>query len=152
MRDCYVYRIFERLCTLYVGKGSGPRAQVQARRFGANVEIIEDGLTDNQAFEREKHWIAELKPTENKDAGGTGGRVNPEPSMPKSLKGQLTQKEWRAALRDTEKTNADIERIGIRRYCARFLLTKLDKFNCEQWGVTLSQLGRLQEVANGPKC
>jgi hypothetical protein len=127
----YVYRIFDGLQTLYVGKGSGRRLQSQVRRFRCKGEIVEECKSDDHAFEREVHWIAELKPTENRLAGGNGGRCKPK-RKPRLMK-----------------EFAEIERVGSRRYAAMFLLRKLDESNCERWGVSLESLARLRHVAAG---
>ena len=130
----YVYRIFDGLQTLYVGKGSGRRLQAQIRRFRCAGEVVEHCTSDDHAFEREIHWIAELRPTENKLAGGNGGRCQPK-------KRPRLAKEFH-----------EIEQVGSRRYSARFLLRKLDELNCERFGVSKVDLFRLREVANGPRC
>jgi len=128
----YVYRIFEGVHTLYVGKGSGKRLANQKRRFRSDGEIIEWCRTEDKAFEREVHWIAELMPTENVLAGGNGGRVKRKKRQPAFL--------------------SEIEKAGPRRYAARFLLTKLNELNCAQWGVSPENLIRLREMASGPRC
>lgn len=125
----YVYRIFDGAQTLYVGKGSGKRLADQKRRFRCEGEIIEECNSDDHAFKREIHWIAELRPTENRAAGGNGGRCRPKraPSIPREIR--------------------EIERIGTRRYAAMILVRKLDESNCEQWGVSLGSLAKIREVA-----
>lgn len=130
----YVYRIFDGVTTVYVGKGSGSRLANQKRVFALPGEIIEECRSDDHAFEREIHWIKTLMPTDNKNVGGLGGRVRPR------RKPRLT-KEYR-----------EIEAMGSRRYAARFLLTKLSEVNCEHWGVSKVGLDRIREVANGPRC
>lgn len=133
-RRFYVYRIFEGLHTLYVGKGSGRRLQQQKARFRAEGEIIEVCKSDDHAFTREVYWIAQLHPTENKCPGGNGGRCRParKPRLPREY--------------------AEMERVGLRRYAARFLATRLSEANCQQFGVSKVDLNRLIEVANGPRC
>lgn len=121
----YVYRIFDGMQTLYIGKGSGRRLQEQKRRFHADGEILERCRTDDQAFRQEVAWIERLMPTENRNPGGEGGRVHPrrKPRISKEF--------------------AEIARVGIHRYIARFLLTKLDERNCDQFGVSLQQLRQI---------
>jgi hypothetical protein len=131
--ECYVYRIFDGEVTVYVGKGSGRRLESQKRRFGLDGVVIEKCKSDDHAFEREVHWIAQLKPTDNILAGGNGGRCRPKP------KPRL------------DRTFAEIERIGSRKYSAQILVRKLYEGNCEQYGVSKIDLNRLREVANGPR-
>lgn len=130
----YVYRIYDGVETVYVGKGSGRRLAHQMRKFGLPGAIVEECKSDDHAFEREVHWIAELKPTANKLAGGNGGRCKPKP------KPRLAR-EFR-----------EIERVGSRKYAAQVLVRKLDEHNCGRWGVSKVALDRLREVANGPRC
>jgi hypothetical protein len=130
----YVYRILDGEQTRYVGKGTNRRLQHQIRKFGCPGEIIEICKSDDHAFERERFWIAMLKPTDNILAGGNGGR---------------------ARARRKPKTNKDmreIHRIGSRKYAAQVLIRKLYEGNCEQYGVSKVALNRLREVANGPRC
>ena len=68
----------------YIGKGIGRRAWVTSRRnpywknvvikHGYVVKILEDGLTDEQAYEKEKQLIAEvgLENLTNMTEGGCG--------------------------------------------------------------------------------
>jgi len=129
----YVYRIFDRHETVYIGKGSGRRLQCQKSKFGLPGEILEEFTSEQSAFDRERHWIAELRPTENKCPGGYGGRCGRK-REPKRSKIEIA-----------------MERIGPRKYIAKFLLRKLDELNCEMFGVSKVDLFRLREVANGPR-
>lgn len=138
----YVYRIFDGVQTLYVGKGSGRRLAAQKRKFRCSGEIIEECKSDDHAFEREKHWIAELRPTENMLPGGNGGRVRPKPLSAAAKR----------AIREFQKFEAELSEVGPRRYVARFLTRKLAEFNCEAFGVSKLDLNRLRAVANGPRC
>lgn len=133
-REFYVYRIFDGFETRYVGKGSGRRLTNQKRRFRCDGEIIERCRSDDHAFDRERHWIKQLMPTENRSAGGYGGRCRParKPRLPKEIR--------------------SIEQVGTRRAAARFLLTRLNEANCSRHGVSKVDLVRLREVANGPRC
>lgn len=128
--EFYVYRIFDGAVTVYIGKGSGKRLEAQKRRFGCDGEIIERCRSDDHAFERERHWIASLKPTDNISPGGNGGRCKPK-RVPRKPKEYL-----------------EMERVGLRRYAARFLLTKLDESNCEQHGISPAAIVKLRNVAN----
>jgi hypothetical protein len=130
----YVYRIFDGFETVYVGKGSGRRLSNQKLSFRLDGEILEHCRSDDHAFERERHWISLLMPSENKNPGGFGGRVRPRraPRLPKEYR--------------------DIEAVGSRRYVARFLLTKLNERNCGRFGLSKIGLDRIREVANGPRC
>ena len=129
--DCYVYAIKAGDQIIYIGKGVGRRASVSARRCGGEWEILKSFTKEDAAFAYEREMIALHKPSMNICAGGNGGRARPKaiPRKPKWL--------------------TEIERIGTRVYAARFLLTRLDDDNCEQWGVSKLDLSRLRGVANG---
>lgn len=73
MGSFYIYAFFDGAQTLYVGKGTGRRLQKQEKRFGIPGKIVEWVDSEEAAYKREKHWISELRPTENRDAGGRGG-------------------------------------------------------------------------------
>lgn len=130
----YVYRLFDGFETLYVGKGSGRRLANQKCAYRCEGEVLECCTSDDHAFAREVHWIAQLRPTLNKLAGGNGGRCRPKPK-PRRTRDEI-----------------EIERTGSRRYAARFLLSKLDERNCDAYGLSKVGLSRLREVANGPWC
>lgn len=138
----YVYRIFDRHETVYVGKGCGRRVHDQRRRFRCNGEIIERCETDDEAFAAERRWIAMLRPTQNVSPGGNGGRSKPR-VLTAEERGNL--KAWR----DFER---EYERVGPRRYVARGLVTRLSEANIASLGVSKVELSRLWEVANGPRC
>lgn len=104
--ECYVYRIFDGAVTVYVGKGSGRRLRQQERRFGLPGEILERFDCDDKAFKRERELIASLRPTENVSLGGSGGRSRPKPVLP------------------TPKWVREMEKMGTRKYVARFLLAR----------------------------
>jgi hypothetical protein len=129
--DCYVYAIKAGGHIIYIGKGVGRRAQVSARRCCGKAEILKSFTKEDAAFAYEREMIALHKPAMNICAGGKGGRAAPKP-IPRKPK-------WMA----------EIERIGSRVYAARFLLTRLDEGNCEQWGVSKLDLSKLRSVANG---
>lgn len=133
-QSCYVYRIFDVCETVYVGKGSGRRLDAQKRRFNLDGEVIERDLSDDDAFARERHWIKALMPSANISPGGNGGRT-------------VARRKLRL-----DKSFAEIERVGRRRYAARFLLTRLNESNCVRHGVSKVEIDRLREVANGPWC
>lgn len=120
----YVYRIFDGVVTVYVGKGSGSRLQKQIRRFNLQGEVIEWVKSETVAYEAERRWIKRLKPTDNKNAGGAGGRA--------------VQK--RAARRT--KAEIEMERIGTRVYAARMLL----RFDL-RGHISPEQICRLKEIA-----
>ena len=121
----------------YVGKVTSQRLKVQARRFGYDGKVLEWCKSDRKAFEREKYWIARLHPTENRNSGGSGGFVRkPVKRLPRWFIAQ--QKE--------------IERVGVRQYVARYLLTKLNESNCEQCGVSRLSLANIKAVAHGAHC
>ncbi|MGB1214848.1 MAG: hypothetical protein ACPG4X_15890 [Pikeienuella sp.] len=88
-------------------------------------------MSDDSAFKAERKWIAELQPTNNISPGGNGGRTRKKRAAPRC------------------KVEAEIDRVGGQVYAARLLLTKLAEHNCEEWGVSKLDLGRLKEVAHG---
>lgn len=135
-RECYVYRLFDRLETVYVGKGSGRRLAQQKKRFACDGEVIVSGLTDDEAFLHERRLIAELRPTANILPGGNGGRHRPKP---------LTKGE-----RDFRKFERELWEVGSRRYVARFLMTRLNASNIGRFSISPERLATVQAVANGP--
>jgi plasmid stabilization system protein ParE len=147
----YIYCFIDGHEIVYVGKGSGLRVKQQAKRFGCEHKILEWLDDEVKAYEREKHWIAQLQPTRNQNAGG-GGYVSPVDFVPKQLRGVISARAWRKELEQHARELADIDRIGSRRYAARTLVNKLDERNCETFGVSKVELNRLREVANGPRC
>ena len=128
----YVYAIRRDEVIVYVGKGSGRRSAASARRCGGVAEIVKRFSSEDKAFAFEREMIAKLSPEMNISAGGNGGRV---------------KKRVRRATRRPALT--EMERVGMRVYAARFLLTRLNEHNCEQYGVSKVDLSRLAEVANG---
>lgn len=132
VRRFYVYRIYDGHETVYVGKGSGRRLKQQARKFRLPAEIVEECKSEDHAFKREIHWTETLRPTLNSHRGGAGGRCR--------------------VRRKPQREFAEIERIGSRRYAARFLLRKIDERNCAALGLSKVDVNRLREVANGPRC
>lgn len=138
----YVYRIFDGLVTLYVGKGCGQRLAAQKRKFRSDGEIIEWCKSDDDAFAAERRWIKALKPVENRHPGGNGGR-----SRPKKVPAWL-----RKAEREFAEFCQELQEVGSRRCVARFLLRKIDERNCEHLGISKVALDRLREVAHGAWC
>jgi hypothetical protein len=130
-KQAYVYLVADGETPLYVGKGTGNRMNVSARRLGGSASVLEECRDETEAFKRERHWIAQLQPTENIRAGGNGGRC----------------RRLRRAVAD--KVTREIERVGSQVFAARALCRKLDETNCEQWGVSKVDLFRLREVAHG---
>jgi len=129
--DCYVYAVKAEGAIIYIGKGTGNRASVSARRCGGVAEILKRFHREDDAFVYEREMIAMHAPAMNICAGGNGGRAKPKPRA------------------KTPKWLAEIERIGSRVYAARFLVSRLDERNCETWGVSKLDLFRLREVAHG---
>lgn len=150
-RKFFVYVIKNDATPVYVGKGCGARHKASARKHGGLPEILEWCETEDEAFERERHWIQELQPQNNICKGGNGGRVAPRSKweVPPQYKDQITKTEWRKAVREFEKTIAKIEEVGPRAYSARLLLHKIDERNCEQFGMSKIDISRLREVAHG---
>lgn len=129
--DCYVYAVKVDGVIVYIGKGTGRRSRVSARRCGGQPEILKAFTNEDDAFAYERKMIALHGPEMNVCAGGNGGRAKPKPTPRKP------------------KWLAEIERIGTKVYAARFLLTRFDERNCEQWGISKLDLVRLREVAHG---
>ena len=138
----YVYRIFDGLETVAVGTGCGYRMSQQMAKFRMKGERIEEGLTEAQAYKRERHWIKTLLPTANMNAGGGGGMSVPKPIT----------KEERNAAREYKHFIKEYQDVGPRRYVARFLLTKLDERNCATFGLAKVDINRWREIANGAWC
>ena len=131
----YVY-VFEKDGVVeYVGKGCGNRLKAQEKRFGYCGRILEWLQSDTLAFKSERKWIKELKPTENKNCGGGGGRSR------KPVK--RLSKEYRQFL-------AEYSRVGPKRYLARFLLSKINERNWKDYSVSYDELDALRCVACGP--
>lgn len=120
----YVYRIYDGVVTVYVGKGSGLRLKKQMWRFGLHGEVLERFKTESAAYAAEKRWIKELKPTENKNTGGGGGFA------------------VRRIVRK-DKATREMERLGTRVYSARMLL----RFDL-RGHVSPEQIAKLREIAN----
>lgn len=74
LKRFYVYRIFNVVGTLYVGKGSGTRLKSQMRRFGADGEILAHYADEDAAYKAERRFIKALRPLENRHPGGNGSR------------------------------------------------------------------------------
>lgn len=118
----YVYVITKDDLPLYVGKGSGRRAQVQAKKYDGIAYILEWFSREALAYKAEIRWIKELKPQFNVHPGGNGCRV-------------------KKTIRETkDKFYREIEKIGSRAYSARILLRYRYLFD-------RSQIKKLQEVA-----
>lgn len=132
-RQSYVYAVMVDGAIAYVGKGTGNRLNVSARKHGGQPVVLRECKSEDDAFAYEREMIALHRPSRNLCKGGNGGRAKakPSPRKPKWL--------------------AEIERIGSKVYAARFLLTRLDDANCEQWGVSKLDMNRLREVANGSR-
>lgn len=147
----YVYVVKDENDTpLYVGKGSGCRHKVSAREHGGVSSIIEEMQCEDAAFKRERHWISELMPVNNKCLGGNGGRSSPAcDRLPKILDGVMSLSEWKRERRSQKREEEEVNRVGARKYVAQFLLRKIDERNCEQWGVSKVDVFRLRGVANG---
>lgn len=68
----FVYFVFDGCRLLYVGKGSGSRWLVSAKRLNGIAGIVRYFDTESQALKAEKRYIADLNPPANKTAGGEG--------------------------------------------------------------------------------
>ena len=133
-RAFYVYALKDEIGVVrYIGKGSGRRLKTQERRYGLAGTILEWCKTEAHAYAREISFIATYHPELNIHPGGNGARA---------------QQVRRRRTRD----EMEMERVGTRRYTARYLLAKIDTVNCAVFGVSKSDVLRLREVANGPRC
>jgi len=135
----YIYAFYDGASALYVGKGSGYRAAHQKKRFRVDPVILERFDCEDAAYAAEVKWMQRLKPTENKKPGGSGGRC---------LKSKLT-KSQRSALRAEKVAEGEILRIGVKRYVAQFLLTKISELNADGLGVSRGDLSKIRAVAAG---
>lgn len=149
-KEFYVYAIHDGSTCLYVGKGSGKRSKESARKHSGKDSVLERFEDEDQAYEAEKRWIKELQPTENKNAGGFGGRKNPSTNpIPKQYRGVITLAEFKAQQRADAKREREMEKLGSRRYAAKFLSDRLYEGNIQELGVSKVELDRIREVANG---
>jgi hypothetical protein len=131
--DCFVYVVTDGPTVLYVGKGTGRRHLQSATNHGGTAQIVERFTCEGKAFARERQLISELMPTKNKCLGGNGGRAAPRPKPRKT--------KW-------DREIEAIEKMGLRKYAARWLLTNSEAIMRH---VPDSKLDvyRLSEVANG---
>lgn len=119
----YVYALKDGEKTVYVGKGSGRRLDQQRTSLGLSGDVLEWFSSEAKALAAERKWIAELRPSLNKCAGGNGGRVRRRSVLPA----------W----------HRNIERIGTRRYAALLVLA------CHRAGMAVSNLEQIRQVAHG---
>jgi hypothetical protein len=124
----YVYRLFDGDRTLYVGKGSRNRLTQQKRVHQCDGEILEGHRRERDAYKRERHFIATLKPERNKHPGGNGSTAT------------------RVIVRRA-KYEIEYERVGPRRYTARMLLG----FDLTGY-LNPSEIDAIRQVADGPRC
>lgn len=78
MTGYYVYRIFSGDETVYIGKGSGNRIDVQKKNFGCDGEILERFSNEQDAYAAEVRLIEKLSPPLNRCPGGNGGMASME--------------------------------------------------------------------------
>ena len=142
----YIYCFRKGEVVLYVGKGTGGRLKQQEKRFSLSGEILEHVDCEDIAYQRERHWITMLMPTENKNAGGGGGYSDPNP-IPKELRGQLSLREWNKHASAAKREELEIERIGTRKYAAKLILRFVNDNNCGRLGVSPFQLEKIRAVA-----
>mgnify|MGYP000479244354 CR=1 FL=1 len=110
----------------YVGKGSGRRLAVQARRTGlAGAEVCRF-MREDDAYAHERERIAALAPDLNRHPGGNGSRATQQ--APRKFK-------W----------ETEIERVGSRRYVARYLVSR-----CLHM-LDPSKIDAIRSVADGPR-
>lgn len=143
----YVYAVYDGVVCLYVGKGCGSRHKQSARLKGGESSVIEWCNDEDHAYARERHWIAELMPTENRSPGGTGGRSSPLPLIPVSYRGKITEAEFKREDAAMRRQIAEIETVGPRRYTARMLL----RFDLSPF-LDASKIDAIRQVAHGSRC
>jgi len=146
----YIYCFSDGAEIAYVGKGSGRRIKQQEKRFGYPGRILEYLANERDAYEREVYWIKVLRPSENKNAGGAGKTSDPNP-IPVSLRGLVSDAEWELAEKQVAKEFKEVDRVGVRRYAARFIMTRINERNAGVYGMSKVDLDRISEVANGPR-
>jgi hypothetical protein len=79
----YVYRILGEMGeTVYIGKGTGRRLELQKRRFMAEGEIIRSFAKEDLAFRFEAKLIAKHKPPLNVVSGHGSGKLPVGPHRP----------------------------------------------------------------------
>jgi hypothetical protein len=93
----------------YIGKGSGNRLSVQARRFGETATELARFRIESDAYEAERQAIEELNPELNAIRGGSGGCSEWSPGMAK----RTWEREW-----------AEMKRCGTRLIAAAILAEK----------------------------
>lgn len=97
----YVYRLFDRHETVYIGKGSGRRLEVQQAKFQLPGEVVKRFAREADAYAYEVQLISDLRPTRNIHPGGNGNKASKR-RIPKWL--------------------SEMNKIGTRAYGARLLL------------------------------
>jgi hypothetical protein len=143
----YVYLVSFDGVPLYVGKGADRRMHASARKHGGKAEVLEWCENETHAFERERHWITELQPTENRCPGGNGGRSGPTPLVPLKYRGVISEREMRKLTKEHEAFEREFDEVGPRRMSARMLL----RFDLRGY-VDPSKVEAIRQVAYGPRC
>jgi hypothetical protein len=124
VRRFYVYHIMDGQDVVYVGKGSGRRSQVQARKFGLPCVIVERFHSESKAYAKEVEMISSIRPKLNKHVGGNGS---------KAIKSRKTKDKWQRTF----------ERIGAQRYSAMLVIAYGKKL------LPQSKLDEVRRVAYG---
>jgi hypothetical protein len=146
-KQFYVYCVYDGATPIYVGKGCGHRIRESARKHGGDARVLEYVTDETEAFNRERYWIKELSPTENKSPGGNGGRAGAIRLVPRGMLGLVTEAQMRKGLKEIKDVERDMERVGPKKYVAEMLLGyDLSRF------VSQSKLEIIRQVANGPGC
>lgn len=138
----YVYAIMDGPTCLYVGKGSGRRAEQSARIHGGEAKIIRSFAREDDAFAFERELISELLPANNKCAGGNGGR-KALGVVPVQYRGKLTECDMKRAMAEHDEIERGMFEIGPRRYVARMLLGRFGSF------IDPSKVDAIRQVAYG---
>ena len=147
-KDCYIYVFREGVVPYYVGKGSGRRFQVQKKKFGLDGDILERGLTEEEAYLREVHWISVLKPTLNRNKGGGGSRAC-QLLVPLGYRDLITEAEMAAQMKQSEAEYKTMEKMGTQKYVAKMMLGFISEANCARFGLSKVDVNRLRNVVYG---
>lgn len=139
----YVYAIMRGPVCVYVGKGSGYRACVSAKRHGGEYTILKKFRDEVDAYDFEVEMISELMPENNRCPGGNGSRKRPF-LVPKVIRGEISEEAFAKLVSKKDDVQRGMEKLGPRKYVAKMLV---DRY---WYLLEPSKLDALRGVANGP--